>query len=303
MPVRRLGQSEILGVSAGYDFSCARNANGQVRCFGRNDAFQLGDGTDIDRHTPVQMRGVRHGLVPETPGGGASAPRNTGDPRDAHAILAIGLITTIAINLRRRMFRTRSNANGELGLSEQVDVLERAARLGSVGVARALAGEAHACYIAARNARMFCTGANNVGQLGGGFGAPFTSFGFIPAVGLEQAPLRGFTAGAAGDRHTCAIRWGQSLLRRLWRRRRARHRPVRGLSVRRAGGVPGRLVPPARRRQATGPRALRQATRRLLCSLAQSPFLRAFPPRGRLALSALHCRHVPAVLCARSTER
>ncbi len=55
-PVRDLsGAAEI---ALGGDHSCARIADGSVRCWGANDAGQLGDGTTTMRTTPVRVVGL-----------------------------------------------------------------------------------------------------------------------------------------------------------------------------------------------------------------------------------------------------
>jgi alpha-tubulin suppressor-like RCC1 family protein len=46
-----------LAVGAGYH-SCARLADGAVRCWGNNGSGQLGDGTVVDRRAPVAVAGL-----------------------------------------------------------------------------------------------------------------------------------------------------------------------------------------------------------------------------------------------------
>jgi serine/threonine-protein kinase len=51
-PVQGL-PSDIVEVALGFNHSCARSADGTVRCWGRNDAGQLGDGSTTGSPIPV----------------------------------------------------------------------------------------------------------------------------------------------------------------------------------------------------------------------------------------------------------
>ena len=57
--------SDVVGLSsgvkklaAGYEYTCALLDNGELRCWGQNAAGQLGDGTFIDRKSPVTITGL-----------------------------------------------------------------------------------------------------------------------------------------------------------------------------------------------------------------------------------------------------
>ncbi len=50
--------SGIVDLHAGYDFSCALLASGDVYCWGWNDLGQLGDGTKLDRNVPTKVIGL-----------------------------------------------------------------------------------------------------------------------------------------------------------------------------------------------------------------------------------------------------
>ncbi|HET6610833.1 MAG TPA: hypothetical protein VFG83_02540 [Kofleriaceae bacterium] len=42
-------------MTAGTDFACALRKGGRVSCWGNNERGQLGDGTFVDRWTPVDV--------------------------------------------------------------------------------------------------------------------------------------------------------------------------------------------------------------------------------------------------------
>lgn len=45
--------SDIVEIALGYDHACARSADGTLRCWGRGDSGQLGDGASVSSLTPV----------------------------------------------------------------------------------------------------------------------------------------------------------------------------------------------------------------------------------------------------------
>lgn len=53
----------VAAVAAGVRFSCALLASGDVKCWGRNDHGQLGDGTIVQRLTPVAVAGVNDAIA------------------------------------------------------------------------------------------------------------------------------------------------------------------------------------------------------------------------------------------------
>lgn len=57
LPVPVPALANVVGISLGYDFACARLGGGGVECWGRNNAGQLGDGEVSDRMSPGLVSG------------------------------------------------------------------------------------------------------------------------------------------------------------------------------------------------------------------------------------------------------
>jgi alpha-tubulin suppressor-like RCC1 family protein len=60
--------SGVSSVSVGYSHSCALLSTGDLRCWGRNQNRQLGDGTTTSRITPVAVLGYSSGVMALTSG-------------------------------------------------------------------------------------------------------------------------------------------------------------------------------------------------------------------------------------------
>ena len=58
----------MVAIAAGYNHNCAVLASGEARCWGWNDAGQLGDGTKDSSATPIAVAALAH--VTAITGGG-----------------------------------------------------------------------------------------------------------------------------------------------------------------------------------------------------------------------------------------
>src|SRR5437588_790362 len=137
---------EVVAIGAGRDHTCAVTSSGGVKCWGRNDTGQLGDGTTALRYTPVAVSGLDAGVV-SVSGGGAHSCALT----SSGAVLCWGW-----------------NAYGQLGDGTTTGSLTPVGVSGlGTGVVAIGAGYAHTCA-AFSGGGVRCWGYNISGQLGNG---------------------------------------------------------------------------------------------------------------------------------------
>jgi alpha-tubulin suppressor-like RCC1 family protein len=124
--------------------SCALIRSGALKCWGNNEAGQLGDGTANNSSVPVDVIGMNMGVQTMSAGGG----------------------TTCAVTREARAICWGSNSRGQLGpaatgagSATPVEVT------GLADVAMVSVGSSHACAVTATGA-VWCWGNNNAGQLG-----------------------------------------------------------------------------------------------------------------------------------------
>lgn len=65
--------SDVKTISVGYLHACALKSNGEMKCWGRNDNGQLGNGTAVDSHNPVDVGTAQAPNVPSNPTPAAGA--------------------------------------------------------------------------------------------------------------------------------------------------------------------------------------------------------------------------------------
>lgn len=167
--------------------TCAAMLDGTARCWGHNGSGRLGDGTTLNRATPVFV----------------------GDLTDVTKV-ALGNSFACALRSSGRVSCWGSNVSGRLGqplsVGQSTTPLEVPDLTDAVDLAL---GRAHACAVRATGA-VACWGENSQGQLGDG---TFTS----RSMPLDAAAITTAVQVATGGDHTCVRRadgtlrcWGQN---------------------------------------------------------------------------------------------
>jgi hypothetical protein len=165
----------------GSSHTCAVLDNGQVRCWGRNDHGQLGDGTQTDRLRPTPVEGV-----------------------PAIAQVRLGANTTCARSEAGEVFCWGDNYNGQVGNSASGADQLTPVRVDLPPVASLSLGYFHSCAVL-EDGRVMCWGMGNEGTLGNGQ----TSSSASP---VEVSGLADATEVACGWSHSCALRADRSLV-------------------------------------------------------------------------------------------
>jgi hypothetical protein len=132
VPVQGPGGGQALtfqSISAGDDFTCgitSFDVGAQVYCWGRNDSGQLGDGTNTDSDTPVQLAGAAAGPFIAVSAGGKHA---------------------CAVDLQLAAYCWGANSNGQLGDSSTVSSSLPVAVTGGFEFLTLSAGDSHTCGV------------------------------------------------------------------------------------------------------------------------------------------------------------
>lgn len=185
--------SGVQAISAGGFHTCALTDAGGVKCWGNNPSGGLGDGTTVDRSSPVDVVGLDAAVTSIAGGGDVTcAVLDNGGVKcwGNNAVGGVGDGTTI----------NRSTPTDVVGLDSGV---------ASVSAAGTYPFGARACAVTTGGA-VKCWGANNQGQLGDGTTTHRSSP--VDVAGLAS----GVAMVTTGSSQTCALTtagaakcWGQ----------------------------------------------------------------------------------------------
>lgn len=147
-PVQVIGlESGVIAVTAGAAHSCAITVAGALKCWGRNNHGQVGNGTLEDQFVPVQVKNLESGVVAAEAGADHTC-----------ALLNSGAVWCWG-----------DNSKGQLGDGTNVSRLKPALVASIGGFAVSLAsGTGHTCALLSPARISRCWGENLYGQLGDG---------------------------------------------------------------------------------------------------------------------------------------
>jgi alpha-tubulin suppressor-like RCC1 family protein len=163
-------------IATGAAHSCALTRTDGVRCWGWNVLGQLGDGTTVDRSTPVDVSGLSSGVTAIAAGGVHSC-----------ALMSTGGV---------KCWGSNGGALGDGTTSTRFTPVDVSGL--SSGVLAIAAGDGYSCALMTTGG-VKCWGSNQVGQLGDGTTVKRSTP--VDVLGLSS----GVTAIAAGGDHSCAL--------------------------------------------------------------------------------------------------
>lgn len=162
----------LVTVDAGGRHVCGLDAAGRAYCWGENESGQLGDGSTMDRATPVAVTGGH-----------------------VFAMIDAGLDHTCGVTTAGDGYCWGENQFGRLGDGSEVDRASPTPIAGGLQFLRLAAGWSHSCGVTGAG-DAYCWGRNGVGALG----ADSSSLTPIPVSGGLS-----FADASAGTEHSCGL--------------------------------------------------------------------------------------------------
>ncbi len=217
MPVDVAGLTNgVIAVSSGAGHTCAVTNESSLKCWGFNLYGQLGDGTNVDRTTPVDVAGLTSRLASVSLGGShtcsvsisgrlkcwgfnSSGQLGDGTNTDRSTPVDVARLTTSTVSVSAGDFNTCAvTKTGSLRCwgSNRNTPEEVAGFTGNVTYVSPVAQ--HTCAVTTTGG-LRCWGRNNLGQLGDG--TTTDSNTPVDVVGLTGR----VAAVSAGSWHTCAL--------------------------------------------------------------------------------------------------
>ena len=220
--------NDVITVSAGSLHTCAIKQDGSLWCWGRNSDGQLGDGTNVDKNTPVQI--MSSGVSSISLGGfgsGTMTDRTCAIKQDGSLwcwgssygntptqVMSSGVVAvesgsghTCAIKIDGSLWCWGYNNYGQCGNGNFGTPVM------SSGVSAVSAGGLHTCAIK-QDGSLWCWGRNYEGQLGDGTNGVDDCEPIIEGNDCNISPTQitiDASAISLGWLHTCAIKADSSL--------------------------------------------------------------------------------------------
>lgn len=167
-PVQVSGLSGVTSIAAGtFDFTLALKNDGTVWGWGNNGSGQLGDGTTIERHIPVQVPGIAEVVA-----------------------IATGYYHTEVLKKDGTVWGWGQNGSGQLGDGTATNRTAPVQVVGIAGATAIAAGEAHTLALIG-DGTIWGWGDNTYGQLGDGS----NSSSLTPAQVAESSSMVTISAG------------------------------------------------------------------------------------------------------------
>ena len=193
----------VAQVALGYGHTCAVLSDGTLKCWGWNNAGQLGDGSTTNRATPTATTALGSAVVQ----------------------LSLGLSHTCAVLTGGVLKCWGMNMNGQLGIASTADCLMMSsnncvtsAAAGTVDpptgrtFKQVAAGGESTCAVLDNDA-LWCWGKNSYGELGFASTGTQTGTGACSPFGCETSPKVVYDGSgsnkvkqvALGNQRTCAV--------------------------------------------------------------------------------------------------
>jgi alpha-tubulin suppressor-like RCC1 family protein len=176
-----VGLADVHAIAVGNESACAVALSGALSCWGANEHGQLGDGTLVDRPSPVTV--VSLGGIVEA---------------------ALGYEHGCALKTDGSVWCWGDNAYGQLGDGTRASrPTATAAVIGITTAAHLAAWLEHTCAVL-KDGSVWCWGRNNVGQLGDGTTTDRPTPVRAGTIANAVEITAGGEATPSSESHTCA---------------------------------------------------------------------------------------------------